>query len=62
MTAEDLQEVAAIEHFIGQKVPRVKLEDFNYAYTRLLDPNPKPIFGGGRSSSRRSYGAGRRRW
>jgi ATP-dependent RNA helicase RhlE len=62
MTAEDLQEVAAIEHFIGQKVPRVKLEGFDYAYSRLLDPNPKPIFGGGRSGARRSYGAGRRRW
>ena len=62
MTAEDLQEVASIEHFIGQKIPRVKLEGFNYAYSRLLDPNPKPVFGGGRSASRRSYGAGRRRW
>jgi ATP-dependent RNA helicase RhlE len=61
MTAEDLQEVASIEHFIGQKIPRVKLEGFNYAYSRLLDPNPKPIFGGGRSATR-SYGAGRRRW
>jgi len=62
MTAEDLQEVAAIEHFIGQKIPRVKLEGFNYAYSRLLDPNPKPVFGGSRSANRRSYGAGRRRW
>lgn len=62
MTAEDLQEVAAIEHFIGQKIPRVKLEGFNYAYSRLLDPNPKPVFGGSRSATRRSYGAGRRRW
>ena len=61
MTAEDLQEVTSIEHFIGQKIPRVKLEDFNYNYSRLLDPNPKPAFGG-RSASRRSYGAGRRRW
>ena len=61
MTAEDLQEVASIEHFIGQKIPRVKLEGFNYAYSRLLDPNPKPILGG-RSAGRRSYGAGRRRW
>ena len=61
MTAEDLQEVASIEHFIGQKIPRVKLEGFNYAYSRLLDPNPKPTFGG-RSAGKRSYGAGRRRW
>jgi len=61
MTAEDVQEVASIEHFIGQKIPRVKLEGFNYAYSRLLDPHPKPTFGGGRSG-KRSYGAGRRRW
>jgi ATP-dependent RNA helicase RhlE len=60
MTAEDVQEVAAIEHFIGQKVPRVKLEGFDYSYTRLLDPNPKPIFGARRSSGRRSFGYGRR--
>lgn len=62
MTVEDLQEVASIEHFIGQKIPRVKLEDFNYSYSRLLDPNPKPIFGGGRSGRNRAYGAGRKRW
>jgi ATP-dependent RNA helicase RhlE len=62
MTAEDLQEVSSIEHFIGQKIPRVKLEEFNYAYCRLLDPNPKPTFGGGRSAGKRSYGPGRGRW
>jgi hypothetical protein len=61
MTAEDLQEVAAIEHFIGQKIPRVKLEGFGYSYCRLLDPNPKPVFGS-RSASKRSYGPGRGRW
>ena len=60
MTAEDLQEVAAIEHFIGQKIPRIKLEGFNYAYCRLLDPNPKPAFG--TRSGRRSYAPGRGRW
>jgi superfamily II DNA/RNA helicase len=36
MTAEDLQEVAAIERFIGQKIPRVKLDGFDYAYCRCL--------------------------
>jgi ATP-dependent RNA helicase RhlE len=61
MTAEDLQEVASIEHFIGQKIPRVKLEEFNYAYCRLLDPNPKPVFGA-RAGGKRSYGPGRGRW
>jgi ATP-dependent RNA helicase RhlE len=52
MTGEDVQEVAAIEHFIGQKIPRVKLEGFNYEYTRLLDPNPPPPFGAKRRRSR----------
>jgi len=61
MTAEDLQEVAAIEHFIGQKIPRLKLENFNYAFTRLLDPNPKPTFGA-RAGAKRAYGPGRGRW
>ncbi|HXV48717.1 MAG TPA: DEAD/DEAH box helicase [Candidatus Binatia bacterium] len=61
MTSEDLQEVASIEHFIGQKIPRVKLEEFNYAYCRLLDPNPKPVFGA-RAGGKRSYGPGRGRW
>jgi ATP-dependent RNA helicase RhlE len=61
MTAEDIQEVAGIEHFIGQKIPRVKLEEFDYAYCRLLDPNPKPTFGS-RAGSKRSYGPGRGRW
>ena len=60
MTAEDLQEVAAIERFIGQKIPRVKLDGFDYAYCRLLDPNPKPAFG--TRSGRRSYAPGRGRW
>ena len=60
MTAEDLQEVAAIERFISQKIPRVKLEGFAYKYTRLVDEHPPPIFGGGRSRGRRSFGYGRR--
>jgi ATP-dependent RNA helicase RhlE len=64
MTGEDVQEIAAIERFIGQKIPRVKLDNFNYSYTRLLDPNPKPIFGRGRGQGapgKRSFGYGRRR-
>jgi len=61
MTGEDVQEIAAIERFIGQKIPRVKLEGFSYAYNRLLDPNPKPIFGSRRFPGKRSFGYGRRR-
>lgn len=58
--AEDLQEIAAIERFIGQKIPRVKLEGFPYKYTRLLDDKAPPISRGGRSG-RRSFGYGGRR-
>lgn len=43
-TGEDIDHVAAIERFIGTKIPRVKLEGFNYLYTALFnDAPPKPI-------------------
>lgn len=60
MAGEDVDEIAAIEHFIGQKIPRVKLEGFAYEYTRLLDDKAPPISRGGRSRGRRSFGYGRR--
>jgi ATP-dependent RNA helicase RhlE len=41
MTAEDAPHVFAIERFISQTIPRVKLENFNYRYTVLFD-EPKP--------------------
>jgi ATP-dependent RNA helicase RhlE len=37
MAAEDSRHVQAIERFISQKIPRVKLEDFNYKYTALFE-------------------------
>jgi ATP-dependent RNA helicase RhlE len=37
MVAEDSPHVAAIERFISQKIPRVKLETFNYKYTALFE-------------------------
>jgi len=37
MTAEDASHVFAIERFISQKIPRVKMENFNYKYTALFD-------------------------
>jgi ATP-dependent RNA helicase RhlE len=37
MVAEDRQHMAAIERFIGQKIARVKLENFDYRYTSLFD-------------------------
>ena len=37
MVAEDVQHVDAIERFIGTKIERAKLEDFDYRYTTILD-------------------------
>jgi len=37
MVAEDARHVQAIERFIAQRVERVKLENFNYKYTVILD-------------------------
>jgi ATP-dependent RNA helicase RhlE len=44
--------VRAIEHFIGQKIPRMKLEGFNYLYTILFEE--------GKSAPRRAGGRRRR--
>jgi ATP-dependent RNA helicase RhlE len=37
MVAEDAPHVFAIERFINQKIPRVKLENFDYRYTALFE-------------------------
>src|SRR5580658_4472721 len=37
MVAEDGQHVHAIERFIGKKVERIKLENFDYKYTALFE-------------------------
>jgi ATP-dependent RNA helicase RhlE len=37
MTAEELPHVLDIERFIGQKVPRLKIENFEYLYTALFN-------------------------
>jgi ATP-dependent RNA helicase RhlE len=37
MTAEELPHVLDIERFIGQKVPRLKIENFEYIYTALFN-------------------------
>ena len=38
MTADDKKQVHAIEFFIGAAIPRVKIDNFAYKYTTLLDP------------------------
>jgi ATP-dependent RNA helicase RhlE len=37
MTAEELPHVKEIEHFIAQKVPRLKLQNFSYVYSAVFD-------------------------
>jgi ATP-dependent RNA helicase RhlE len=37
MVAEDARHMAAIERFIGQKIERVKLDEFKYQYTALFE-------------------------
>jgi len=40
LTADELENAAAVEYFIDQKIERKKLESFDYNYTALLDDNP----------------------
>jgi ATP-dependent RNA helicase RhlE len=54
MTGEDVQEVTKIEHFIGQKIAKLKVDGFDYLYTAMLDATP-------RTPIRRSAGKRRRR-
>jgi ATP-dependent RNA helicase RhlE len=63
MNGQELPALQAIEHFIGQKIPRLKLENFPYLYTALFEPESaaggKRAIGGGRTH--RGYSFGRRR-
>jgi ATP-dependent RNA helicase RhlE len=66
MTAEEGPDVAAIERFIGQAIPRVKLENFPYVYSLALDDKAKHVVGkagnirGGRAGKGYSFGVRRR--
>ena len=66
MTAEEGPDVAAIERFIGQEIPRVKLENFKYVYSVALDDKKKHLVGkagnirGGRAGKGYSFGVRRR--
>ncbi len=44
LTADELDYAKSVEIFIDQKIPRRKLDDFDYIYTALLDDSPpKPV-------------------
>ena len=46
MVAADATHVFAIERFIGKKIARVKLENFNYQYTALFEEEKQGAKGG----------------
>ena len=64
MNGEELPALQAIEHFIGQKIPRLKLDNFPYLYTALFEPESaaggRRAIGGGRGHRGFSYGRRRR--
>jgi ATP-dependent RNA helicase RhlE len=43
VTAEELKAMTDIERYINQKVPRLRLDGFNYVYTALFDEGKKPL-------------------
>ena len=63
LSGQELPALQAIEHFIGQKIPRLKLENFSYLYTALFESESattgRRTIGGGRTH--RGYSFGRRR-
>jgi ATP-dependent RNA helicase RhlE len=64
MSGEELPAVQAIEHFIGQKIPRLKLENFSYLFTALFEPKAfegrKPRIGRARARRGHSFSRPRR--
>jgi len=62
-SGQELPALQAIERFIGQKIPRLKLENFSYLYTALFESESatsgRRTIGGGRTH--RGYSFGRRR-
>ena len=63
VSGQELPALQAIERFIGQKIPRLKLENFSYLYTALFESESgtsgRRAVGGGRTH--RGYSFGRRR-
>lgn len=43
LTADELENARSVEHYIGQKIEKRKLEGFPYNYTALLEDNPAPV-------------------
>jgi ATP-dependent RNA helicase RhlE len=62
MSGHEVSALQAIEHFIGRKIPRLKLKNFPYLYTALFEPesaaSQRGIIG---RRTHRGYSFGRRR-
>ncbi|MBI4025961.1 MAG: DEAD/DEAH box helicase [Verrucomicrobia bacterium] len=64
MVAEDVEHVQAIERFIGQKIARMKLDNFPYLYTRAFEavvPIRGKLVRAGSTVSTSGFGRRRRR-
>lgn len=65
LTGEEMDRMRAIEHYVGQTIPKRKLESFSYAYNVMVDQLAAGKGPGRRSGmaskSRRSRGRRRRR-
>jgi len=61
-TAEEMDHVRSIERFIGAKIPRLKLEGFDYLYTTLFNEDQIPAGGFGKGvRTLRGYSFGAKR-
>src|SRR5271154_2067834 len=67
MTAEEAPDVAAIERFVGQAIPRKKIENFKYVYSVALETGAKAAamaagaIRGGRAGRGYSFGVRKKR-
>lgn len=63
ITGEELDAVRAIERFIGAKIPRLKIDNFNYLYTAMFNEDSIPPGGprGGKTFRGFSAGSARKR-
>ena len=53
LTEDELKNAAAIEHFVGQKIERKKIEGFDYAFSALFEAEEKSA---SRKAKSKAYG------
>jgi len=60
ITADDYDYVKSIEHFIGQKIPRLKLDNFNYTFSTIFDESSSAAAAKAARTAGSRYGKRRR--